>query len=181
MQETDYWQKKYSPVSAKNPAGGYASSYSVLMYNTAENFQLDNTMDMVIIRLADVYLMHSELTQTNTYMNLVRKRAGLADKPYSLANIQNERRWELAFEGTRWNDIRRWGLAGDLLEKQIGVPCYFKAGADVTKSFRGGYKARYNATKGFFPIPEDQIALSEGVLKQNDGWGTTAQEYTGWK
>ena len=54
------------------------------MYNTPENFQLDNTMDQVIIRLADVYLMHSELTQTNTYMNKVRERAGLTDKPYSL-------------------------------------------------------------------------------------------------
>lgn len=181
VQETDYWQKKYSPVSAKNADGGYASSYSVLMYDTPENFQLDNTMDQVIIRLADVYLMHSELTQTNTYMNKVRERAGLTDKPYSLANIQNERRWELAFEGTRWNDIRRWGLAADLLEKQIGVACYYKSTADVTKSFGGGYKARYNATKGFFPIPEAQIALSQGVLVQNEGWGTTGAEYTGWK
>ena len=181
VQETDYWQKKYSPVSAKNPSGSYASSYSVLMYGSTENFQLDNTMDQVVIRLADVYLMHSELTQTNTYMNLVRKRAGLTDKPYSLANIQNERRWELAFEGTRWNDIRRWGLAADLLDKQIGVACYYKSTPDVTKAFGGGYKARYNATKGFFPIPEAQIALSQGVLIQNDGWGTSAAEYTGWK
>jgi hypothetical protein len=114
-------------------------------------------------------------------MNKVRERAGLAPKPYSLANIQNERRWELAFEGTRWNDIRRWGIAADLLEKQIGVACYFKSTADVTKSFGGGYKARYNATKGFFPIPEAQIALSQGVLIQNEGWGTSAAEYTGWK
>ncbi len=182
VQETDYWQKKYSPVSAKKADGSYASSYSVLMYNTAENFQLDNTMDIVIIRLADVYLMHSELTGTVTYMNKVRERAKLAPKAaYSLADLQNERRWELAFEGTRWNDIRRWGLAADLLEKQIGIPCYFKAGADVTKPFGGGYKARYNATKGFFPIPEAQISLSQGVLVQNDGWGTSAAEYTGWK
>ncbi len=181
VQETDYWQKKYSPVTAKNPDGTMASSYSVLMYETPENFQLDNTQDQVLIRMADVYLMHSELTETNTYMNLVRKRAGLTDKPYSLANIQNERRWELAFEGTRWNDIRRWGIAADVLEKQIGVACYFKGTPDKTKSFGGGYKARYNATKGFFPIPEAQIALSEGVLVQNDGWGTPDAEYTGWK
>jgi hypothetical protein len=114
-------------------------------------------------------------------MNLVRKRAGLDDKPYTLANLQNERRWELAFEGTRWNDIRRWGIAADILDKQSGVACYFKGVADVTKSFGGGYKARYNATKGFFPIPEAQIALSDGVLIQNEGWGTAAAEYTGWK
>jgi len=68
-----------------------------------------------------------------------------------------------------------------LLDKQTGVPCYTKGVASVTKAFGGGYKARYNATKGFFPIPEAQIALSEGILVQNDGWGTNAAEYTGWK
>lgn len=181
VQETDYWQKKYTPVTAKKSDGTYTSSYSTLMYTTAENFQLDNTQDLVLIRLADVYLMHSELTETNTYMNKVRERAGLAPKPYTLANIQNERRWELAFEGTRWNDIRRWGIAADLLEKQVGVPTYFKGVSVNNKSFGGGYKARYAATKGFFPIPENQIALSEGVLVQNEGWGTSAAEYTGWK
>jgi len=181
VQETDYWQKKYSPVSAKNPDGTYASSYSVLMYSTAENFQLDNTQDQVEIRLADVYLMHSELTGTNTYMNKVRDRAGLPGLAYSLAALQKERRWELSFEGNRWNDIRRWGLAADLLDKQTGVACYYKGTPDVIKAFGGGYKARYNATKGFFPIPENEISLSAGVLKQNDGWGTSAAEYTGWK
>jgi hypothetical protein len=181
VQETDFWQKKYSPVTSKNADGTYNSSYSVAMYGTAENFQLDNTQDLVLIRLADVYLMHSELTETNTYLNKVRKRAGLPDEAYSLENIQKERRWELAFEGVRWNDIRRWGIAGDVLEKQIGQPCYFKGVPGVTKSFGGGYKARYNATKGFFPIPENQISLSEGVLKQNAGWGTNDAEYSGWK
>lgn len=181
VQETDYWQKKYSPVTAKKADGTITPSYSSLMYNTPEDMQLDNTQDLVLIRMADVYLMHSELTETNTYMNLVRKRAGLTDKPYSLANIQNERRWELAFEGVRWNDIRRWGIAPDLLDKQIGVPVYFKGVAETNKSIGGGYKARYAATKGFFPIPENQIALSEGVLVQNEGWGTPAAEYAGWK
>ena len=98
-------------MTAINEEGGYASSYSVLMYGTTENMQLDNTMDLIMIRLADVYLMHSELTETNTYMNKVRERAGLEPIAYSLENIQKERRYELAFEGVRWNDIRRWGIA----------------------------------------------------------------------
>ena len=181
VQETDFWCKKNVPVTAKNADGSYASSYSVLMYGTDENFQLNNTMDITLIRLADVYLMHSELTGTNTYMNKVRQRAGLADVAYSLTALQNERRWELAFEGVRWNDIRRWGIAGDLLQNQIGQPCYFKGVAETTKAFGGGYKARYEATKGFFPIPDNQISLSQGVLVQNAGWGTPAAEYTGWK
>ncbi len=181
VQETDYWQKKYTPVTAYTE-DGIASSYSVPMYGSEDNMQLDNVKDLVLIRLADVYLMHSELSETNTYMNMVRARAGLDPVEYSLDNIQKERRWELAFEGTRWNDIRRWGIAPEVLEAQIGVDCYFKGNPDVIKSIGGGYKARYEATEGgFFPIPENQISLSDGVLVQNPGWGQgSGAEYRGW-
>ena len=182
IQETDFWNKKMVPVTARKDDGALASSYSVLMYGTEDNFQLDNTMDIILIRYADVLLMHSELTETNTYMNQVRARAGLAEVPYSLDNLQKERRWELAFEGVRWNDIRRWGIAATELEKQIGQPIYTKGNDDISKGFGGGYAARYAATNGgFFPIPDAQILLSDGVLEQNAGWGTPAAEYTGWK
>ena len=52
---------------------------------------ITNTQDLVLIRLADVYLMHAELTETNTYLNKVRERAGLGDVAYSLTALQNER------------------------------------------------------------------------------------------
>jgi hypothetical protein len=150
------------------------------MYGTTENFQLDKTNDLILLRLADVYLMHSELTQTTTYLNKVRERAGLpAIATYSLEALQNERRHELAFEGVRWNDIRRWGIAAEVLEAQIGVDCYYKGAAEKTKSFGGGYAARYNKTKGFFPIPESEVALTNDVIKQNEGWGADSK-YTGW-
>lgn len=181
IQETDYWQKKFMPVTARTDDNTYVSSYSVLMYSTEDNFQLDNTMDLVLIRLADVYLMHSELTQTNTYMNRVRERAGLPGKQYSLENLQNERRWELACEGIRWNDIRRWGIAAEVLEKQLGQPIYTKGTPSVNKSFGGGYASRYNETQGFFPIPDAQILLSDGVLEQTNGWNTSSASYSGWK
>ncbi|MCY1722944.1 RagB/SusD family nutrient uptake outer membrane protein [Prolixibacteraceae bacterium Z1-6] len=179
IQETDFWQKKYSPVTAIDQDSSYWNSYSVLMYGTEDNMQLNNTQDLILIRYADVLLMHSELTETATNMNKVRARAGLEDKPYSLENIQKERRWELAFEGLRWNDIRRWGIAPTVLDGQIGQKVYTRGNDDVNKAFGGGYSSRYAETKGFFPIPETQISLSEGVLIQNDGWGTSAAEYNG--
>ncbi|MFV0376781.1 MAG: RagB/SusD family nutrient uptake outer membrane protein [Mangrovibacterium sp.] len=180
IQETDYWQKKNVPVTAIN-GSSYVNSYSVLMYGTTDDMQLDNTQDLVLIRLADVYLMHSELTETNTYLNKVRERAGLDDVSYSLTALQNERRWELAFEGLRWNDIRRWGIAADILQDQIGQKIYIKGVESTNKAFGGGYAARYNETGGFFPIPDSEISLSEGVLTQNEGWNTSSSEYSGWK
>ncbi len=182
VQETDYLCKKYMPVTAYDDDNeDYVNSYSVLMYGTTDNMQLDNTKDLVLIRLADVYLMHSELTETNTYLNKVRERAGLSDESYSLENIQNERRWEFAGEGIRWNDIRRWGIAKDVLDQQEGAACYYKGTASTNTAHGGGYASRYEETDGgFFPIPENEIDLSDGILVQNDGWDTSTSDYTGW-
>ncbi len=85
---------------------------------------MDNIHDLVLIRFADVLLMQSELKGDATGMNKVRERAGLPAIGYSLQALQNERRWELALEGTRWNDIRRWHIAAAALQKQIGTPIY---------------------------------------------------------
>jgi hypothetical protein len=149
---------------------------------TTQNFQLTNIHDLVLIRFADVLLMQSELKQDATGLNLVRKRAGLPAVAYSDANLRNERRWELACEGIRWNDIRRWHIAETVLAEQEGQPCYFKGLNDINNSinYGGGYVARYKATNGGFrKIPEGEILLSAGVLKQNAGWGQEA-EYGGW-
>ena len=53
--------------------------------------------------------MLDELEQSTTGMNLLRSRAGLNPyAAYSFECLQKERRYELAFEGIRFNDLRRW-------------------------------------------------------------------------
>jgi hypothetical protein len=189
VQETDYYGKKWSPITCLNPDTTYSPGFDVKMYNyTAQmtNFQLSNIHDLVLIRFAEVLLMQSELEQNVSGINKVRERAGLPDiAGYSLVALQNERRWELNCEGVRWNDMRRWGKAycEAALTEQDGQPTYYMGLNDVNTTAHngGGYKARYEATGGFFAIPQTQISLSNGVLKQNPGWGSTAEEYTGWK
>jgi len=186
MEETDYWQMKCVHISAKTGTKDsdgndkYYSSFSVPMFGAADNFQLDGLNDLVLIRFADVLLMHSELSGTATGINKVRARAGLGQVAYSLPALKKERRWELAFEGRRWGDIRRWGEAADLLAKQEGVKIYKSGAPDIMKAFGGGYKARYTATGGFFAIPESEIALSNGVLKQSKGYEDASSLFTGW-
>ncbi|MGL5318414.1 MAG: RagB/SusD family nutrient uptake outer membrane protein [Bacteroidales bacterium] len=184
VQETDYCQKKIMPVRSldrmddnNNPV--FFDSFSMKMFDNKGDYQTANIQDLILIRYADVLLMHSELTETNQGLNMVRARAKRPEIAYSLTALQNERRWEFAFEGIRWNDIRRWGIAAEVLEKQIGQPIYNFGEPAVSKSYGGGYAARYKATKGFFPIPESQIRLSQGVLVQNEGWGPESV-YTGW-
>lgn len=190
VQETDYYEKKQSPVSAQYTDGSgslqYAPVFEYVMYGE-NGWQNDNLMqtgnihDLVLIRFADVLLMQSELKESVDGINRVRARAGLDPiGTYSLEALQRERRWELAFEGVRWNDIRRWHIAAAALEKQTDQPVYYLGSLAKNTAHNGGYAARYNATAGFFKIPESEISLSNGGLTQNEGWTDASSEYSGW-
>jgi len=176
-EETGYWQKKYVPINVKAPASAGATGniwnysheiYPTLTYNT----QIDNTQNLILIRFSDVLLMGAELGSANAlaYLNAVHTHSGLpALTNTSLATIQQERKAELAFEGVRYWDELRWGTMVSDLNAENGVTIW-NAGTKTT------YKpniTRFNETKGFLPIPETQITLSEGVLQQNDGWNST--------
>ena len=195
VQETDYYSKKWSPICAVNKGyvkgedgqdpPAYIACFETGMYpgnwdtSGENNFQLSNIHDLVLIRFADVLLMQSELKESPDGINKVRARAGLpAINGYSLQALQNERRWELACEGLRWNDIRRWHIAATQLAKQENQPIYYCGNPDTNTAHNGGYAARYNATAGFQKMPETQVSL--GTVKQNDGWTDASSEYNGW-
>ena len=157
--------------------------------------QGDHFEDFYLMRYADVLLMAAELKGNADYLNQVRKR-GLgyllaeksnpnAEKEYkpieaTLANIQLERRWEFAFEGLRFNDLRRWtgkgtkgGLASKALQAQAGKQMVVKGdtGNKVTmKHMTCSWSERYEATDGFLMKPQSQITLMNGNLIQNEGW-----------
>ena len=196
IQETGYYQTKIMPVIAKKAdADGYWASFSNAMYDLTwssgneDNFQLNSINDMIMIRFAEVLLMDAELNNNQSSFDRVRNRAGLSSKAISDDAIRNERRWELAFEGVRYGDLRRYGenYAVAALDKQEGVKCWNSGveGTNTAAKFNGGYGARYSATKGFAPIPTSQISLSaaageEYKYVQNEGWGTTGVEFPGW-
>ena len=83
IQESGYYDKKLSPVEAKKEDGTISVCFENLMYPDnwsvagAENLQLNNIHDMVLMRFAEVLLIQSELTETADGMNKVRERAGL--------------------------------------------------------------------------------------------------------
>ena len=149
---------------------------------------LDNPMqgehfeDFYLMRYADVLLMLTELTGDPQYMNQVQARAGVKQTPYSLKAVQDERRWEFAFEGIRFNDMRRWSgvdnhsessYAAVALQKQAGKKVVVKGDTSnkvEMKHMTCSWKKRYADTKGFLAKPQNQINLMNGALKQNPGW-----------
>jgi len=183
MEETGLWQSKIVATRAIVGTTDYPSFCSSSEYygdgTSTGHFQVSHAQDLNLIRFADVLLMHSELTGTADGMNKVRARVGLPAVAYSLDALKKERRHELAFEGLRWGDMRRWHEAETDLAKQVGVTIWNKGQKTSMKDQGAGYVARYKATRGFFPIPKTEIDLSNGALKQNAGWDESAN-FSSW-
>jgi len=183
--ETMYMDKKYVPFNVKSAAGKVVNWCHILYAGIDENIQLESVQNMIVIRLADVYLMGAELgcTKAQAYMDAVRTRAQMPSVPVTLDNIKNERRWELALEGSRYWDLLRWygKEAGvEIKKSSTGAIIYNKGvkttiNEDRTPALFNNIDARVRATGGFNMIPQDQVDLSK-VLKQNPGW-TVQSEY----
>jgi len=187
VQETQYHEKKNSPISCKEGEYNYAYNFESIMFGAADySFQLGNTHPLNIIRFADVLLMQSELTGTVDGMNKVRERVGLpALTTYSLAALQNERRWELAFEGLRWNDMRRWGddYCKAALDKQMDTEIYNSGkktanplGVPEYENNPMSYSQRYAANHGFFALPEIQTMEGGAAVAAMQGEWTYQDE-----
>lgn len=141
----------------------------------------------VLLMAAEVAVELNDLPTALTYVNLVRNRAknmsyvqneaGTADaanyqvEPYAAfadqaaarKAVRFERRLELAMEGHRLFDLRRWGVAENVIN------AYVTNEARTIPNF--GQKAgTYMSNMDLLPIPINAIDLSGGVLQQNPGF-----------
>ena len=170
--ETGLWEKKYCAINYKvsSDDGDTYQNISMALYpDVSSDYMINNVQDIVVLRFADILLMHSELTKTVDGINHVRARVGLpAISTYSDQVLQSERRFELAFEGERWFDLLRWHKAAAALAAENGVTVR-NNNVEESKDM-SNIAQRVEATGGFLQIPQSQIDLSNGVLKQNKGW-----------
>jgi len=165
---TGYYNKKYSPMSELDKDG---NTVSVVVGLGGLGFQEGQFQDYVAIRYADVLLMAAELGSVNaqTYFDEVRQRAyktNFVSIPVNQANIMKERHLEFALEGIRYWDLLRQGVSAASSEI-AETTTLLSGGVSGTKTISS---AKIVATKGLSQIPNTQITLSGGVLKQNAGW-----------
>ena len=110
-------------------------------------------------------------------VNFVRKRTGVAmlDFPATLSQddfrtkIRNERRVELAFEGHRMWDIRRW-KEGGLTRDIRGMKIVRDESNNTTYTPVTIQTRLWDDRMYFYPIPQTEIYATNGVLTQNPEW-----------
>lgn len=100
-----------------------------------------------------VDLVQGDLTCDNPYGNL---------EPV-LAQILDERHWELAFEGHRWADLVRFG---HLQQAYHDVLLHDDFWTQYYDPYRDNCKDKHS----IFPIPQSVIDSSNGAIEQNPIW-----------
>ena len=158
----------------------------------------------IIMRYPEVLLLYAEacaMTNDNDglkYLNMVAERAGAPTySALTMENVKKEKWFELAWEGTRFLDLVRWGDApkelaykshdptpylddefyvdGSMGKKKSGLPhkAWIKFIDDGWAASGGGFQTGKHE---LYPFPFDVIQLNpwdeeKGVgLKQNPGW-----------
>lgn len=129
------------------------------------------SLDFVLYRYAEVLLDYVECLvesgnwqdpDVEKYINMIRNRAGMPNMDKSIYNTQEkvrelyrrERRIELAFEGKRYHDIRRWGI-GD-------------------KTMSGAIYGAWNPNTSSFVTIEERHC----IFPKNDSWPLPQAEVT---
>jgi hypothetical protein len=161
---TGYYNKKYTPMVDKD-------GKDLPLTMGSQFWDISQFQDYVVLRYADVLLMAAELGSGNAqaYFDEVRKRAykdNFTSLPVNADNILKERHLEFALEGVRYWDLLRQGI-GKASSTIAETTTLLSGGVAGTKTITA---AKIQATKGLQQIPNTQITLSNGVLKQNAGW-----------
>ena len=136
-------------------------------------------IDIILIRYADILLMYTEakvaLGQADASalaaINLVRARVSMPQlAAVTEADVRYERRAELAFEGLRLFDLRRWKIAAQVMPTPVvtGIDYLDATGALKTATVPASARA-FPARNYFWPIPQAELDLNSN-LKQNPGF-----------
>lgn len=137
---------------------------------------MQSHIDFIVIRYSDVLLMAAELgIDAQANFDKVRNRAYGNTAPFKEAtfeNIMDERRYEFVGESLRYWDLLRRGLefaANTIAIEPPGVPVRNGAFIYGTNNIVI-QKESIMKTYGLSQIPSSEVALSNKLIVQNEGW-----------
>jgi len=148
------------------------------------------------LRLADLYLMYAEALNESLgapsqevfdYINRIRSRAGLLSVEVSWSNystsptkyttkdgmrqiIQQERMIEMAFEGSRYWDIKRWKRAAELFNQAITGWSIYQPTSEEYYRVRTIFNQNFISPRDYlWPIRTYDLTVNRKLV-QNPGW-----------
>src|SRR5690606_5799026 len=133
----------------------------------------------ILLNYAEARNVHLAARDVKVYeaVEAILQRAGLS--PYTLptglsqaamrAIIQNERQKELAFEGHRIFDVRRWKIAETAENRQLQGTEPVRVAGVTTYNTIDVRKRVFNQRMYLWPIPQSEVAKSVDLL-QNPGY-----------
>ncbi len=121
----------------------------------------------IILNYVEACLGLGQEGEAKTFLNRIRKRAFMPDITESgaalVARYRNERLIELAYEGQRFFDIRRWLIAGQSYTNARGVDILYKLNPDRVTYAPPVYTVKsvqdraWNPRFYLFPIALDEV------------------------
>lgn len=177
--ETDFgtFYYRWKPNWAGSDGNESWSGYSFRKMGALDSYLEDNSaVDYPVLRYAEVLLTFAEAriknkgwdTEVQDAINELRRRSGMPEVPAGLGEseaidfIRNERRIELAGEGQRYDDVRRYG--SDYADKVMNGESLAPSGYKIVEKI-------WNDRLMLMPIPQSAIDLNPQLRDdQNPGY-----------
>lgn len=157
-----FFMWKWRILAAQQPSSGYGmvDDGNMMWMRYAE----------VLLCAAEAHFMNNNGGKADEYMNMIRTRAKAPSiSGATLEDIQREKRIELCGEGTRFQDMLRWGIAETRMAEQgKNCPTLQENGTVeyiVYNDSNYGFKKKHN----LLPYPGIEIRQNP-ALTQNEGW-----------
>lgn len=171
------------PNKNQTPTGYYVRKY----YDAKHEDRLGSSINIITMRYADVLLMYAEAMNEqgkmsqevwNATLRPIRQRAGFTlasalDYPSTATQadmrdiIRRERRCELALEGLRWFDIKRWRIGKQCLDGYVLGARFIN---NNTENIRLD-KYVFDENRDYlWSVPQTQMDINPNLMPNNPGY-----------